>query len=202
MNDFQARLGEAMALKDVSQIELARRTEMNRSLISRYVNGQLKPGGAGVVKIARALNVSPAWLMGFSESSMPLELVEGGEVIQVSPTQDAEKMSLKQKADLYNTKKQEKVRNIMDAILKAETEQRKPIPKQKKEPSSEMSEEEKEILWRYRTSTSEAKNRVKDLLGIGHSEKLAALRAIRDKAQESIDELEAMMRKFEQPEDE
>lgn len=175
MNDFQARLGEAMTMKEVSQIELARRTEMNRSLISRYVNGQLMPSSIGMVKIARALNVAPAWLMGFSDNPENIELSE---------------------------RNQEKVRNIMDAILKAETEHRKPMPKPKKEPSPEMSEEEKEILWRYRIATSEAKNRVKDLLGIGHSEKLAALRAIRDKAQESIDELEAMMRKFEQSEDE
>lgn len=60
------RIKEAMQTYGISQAELARRTEIDKSSLSNYLSGKYKPKQNGIYKIANALNVSEAWLMGFN----------------------------------------------------------------------------------------------------------------------------------------
>ena len=57
MKKFVGRLKTAMALRDVSQIELARRCGVTTAAVSQWVNGQSSPSLARVEQIAAALNV-------------------------------------------------------------------------------------------------------------------------------------------------
>lgn len=60
------RLKEAMRDKgDISQAELARRTNIDRSSISLYLSGKYSPKGDKLYSLAEALGVSSAWLAGF-----------------------------------------------------------------------------------------------------------------------------------------
>lgn len=59
---FCERLNEALSTKRIKQAELAQKTGINKGLISRYVNGEVQPVGENLVKIAKALDVSPFWL--------------------------------------------------------------------------------------------------------------------------------------------
>lgn len=61
---FSARLRTAMAARDMTQSELARQTGVDTSAISNYVYGRYAPKNDKVYRIAQALNVSEAWLMG------------------------------------------------------------------------------------------------------------------------------------------
>ncbi len=62
---FKSRLLTAMKDLNLSQRELSRRTEISPARISQYVNGIYEPKQDGVYLIAKALDVSEAWLMGF-----------------------------------------------------------------------------------------------------------------------------------------
>ncbi len=65
---FAERLAEAMRIREVSQTELHNRTGINKSSISTYLKGEYEAKQNKVYEIARALNVSEAWLMGYDVS--------------------------------------------------------------------------------------------------------------------------------------
>lgn len=64
------RIKLALSLKDLSQSELCRMTEISKSTMSQYLSGKYEPSQLKTEIIARALNVSEAWLMGYD---VPME---------------------------------------------------------------------------------------------------------------------------------
>lgn len=62
--DIKDRLKEAMARNGINSRELSRLSNLNEASISRYLAGKMEPKLDAVVKLARALHVSPDWLMG------------------------------------------------------------------------------------------------------------------------------------------
>ena len=64
MATFQSRLQEAMKKKRISQAELARRTGLSRTSISKYLKGNFVAKQNALHLLAHALNISEAWLMG------------------------------------------------------------------------------------------------------------------------------------------
>lgn len=76
MGEFQQvatiadRLREAMSLRNIKQVDLVRKTGINRSAISRYLSGEYEPKNKPIYEIARALDVSEQWLMGYE---VPME---------------------------------------------------------------------------------------------------------------------------------
>ncbi|MBE6091918.1 MAG: helix-turn-helix domain-containing protein [Selenomonas ruminantium] len=59
------RLAEALAMRHMKPIDLAKETDISRGAISQYVNGKVKPKQDKIAKMAAALRVSPTWLMGY-----------------------------------------------------------------------------------------------------------------------------------------
>ena len=57
---FGERMKQAISVKGISQRELSRRSGITEAAISGYINGTREPGLAAVIRIARALSVSPA----------------------------------------------------------------------------------------------------------------------------------------------
>ena len=70
METFSKRLKETMEMKNVSQTDLSKRTGLDKSLISNYVAGKYKAKSTNLYIIAKALNVSEAWLLGYD---VPME---------------------------------------------------------------------------------------------------------------------------------
>lgn len=64
MTSFKDRLNEALELRDMKPSELARISGVNEGAISQYRKGAYKANQYSLKKIAKALNVSIAWLMG------------------------------------------------------------------------------------------------------------------------------------------
>ena len=58
------RLKEIMELRDISQADLAKMSGVNKGALSSYLSGRYKPKQTNIYKLAKALNVSEAWLMG------------------------------------------------------------------------------------------------------------------------------------------
>lgn len=65
------RLSKALKIKEMSQAELVRLTGIGKSSICTYVSGEYEPKQRNIYKIAKALNVSEAWLMGFDVPMQP-----------------------------------------------------------------------------------------------------------------------------------
>ena len=65
---FINRLKSIMKERKITQTELANRTGIRQSSISDWLNDRYEPKQDKVYIIAKALNVSPAWLLGYDEN--------------------------------------------------------------------------------------------------------------------------------------
>lgn len=59
------RLNEALALRKMNISELALKSGLNKSSVSRYLSGQMIPRSIAIGKMATALGVSPTWVLGY-----------------------------------------------------------------------------------------------------------------------------------------
>lgn len=66
-NVFAQRLCEALKAKEMRPIELGRICGINRSTISQYLSGKYIPKQDKAAKMAKALDVSPLWLLGYDD---------------------------------------------------------------------------------------------------------------------------------------
>ena len=67
------RIKEALEIRNMKQIDLVEKTKIGKSSISTYISGAYEPKQKNIYKIAKALNVDEAWLMGLD---VPMEKVE------------------------------------------------------------------------------------------------------------------------------
>ena len=65
MEPIASRLRKAISLSGMKQQELVEKTGIPKSSISQYLSGYAEPKTDRVALLAKALNVSPVWLMGF-----------------------------------------------------------------------------------------------------------------------------------------
>ena len=72
---ISARLCEAMNRLGVKPVELSRRTGISKSSISQYMSGYATPKSDRIYAIARALNVTEAWLLGYDVQMEPVKPV-------------------------------------------------------------------------------------------------------------------------------
>lgn len=67
---FARRLREGLDVRGMTQAELAKRSGISKSSISRYVKGDWEGKQSAVYELAKALGVTEAWLMGYD---VPME---------------------------------------------------------------------------------------------------------------------------------
>ena len=70
MKDFNEQLKKAMQDKGITQAELCKKTGITKSAMSQYLTGAFKPKQKRTYLLAKALNVSEAWLMGMEDAEM------------------------------------------------------------------------------------------------------------------------------------
>lgn len=82
------RIKEALSLRHMRQVELCEITKIPKSALSQYISGAFEPKQDRIYLIAKALNVSEAWLMGYDvpmekekDSPEEPELSEGEEML-------------------------------------------------------------------------------------------------------------------------
>lgn len=80
VTDTAHRLKEYMSLHNLRQVDILERVKpyceehdvkMNKSDLSQYVSGKTEPGQDKLFVLAKALNVSETWLMGYDDSTNP-----------------------------------------------------------------------------------------------------------------------------------
>lgn len=69
--EFKDRLNEALEIRNLPPVELARKTHIRESTISQYRSGYAKPKEDKLTLISDALHINPAWLMGLD---VPMEI--------------------------------------------------------------------------------------------------------------------------------
>lgn len=67
MDDFSARLKLALDQNEMKAIDLAKKANLSRGVISQYLSGKIVPKSDKVYIFAKILKVSPSWLFGFDE---------------------------------------------------------------------------------------------------------------------------------------
>ena len=68
------RLSQALSIKNITQTELCKKTGIPKSAMSQYIKGSFEPKQDRIYLIAKALNISEAWLMGYDVSMQREEL--------------------------------------------------------------------------------------------------------------------------------
>lgn len=98
MNNIKDRLSEALKAHNMTPAELARRSGVDKGSISRYLSGKFEPKQSAVLSMAKALNVSPSWLLGYDvpiEPDYTVKLDEDNLVVLIDKLSPDDKATLK-----------------------------------------------------------------------------------------------------------
>ncbi|MBE6585725.1 MAG: helix-turn-helix domain-containing protein [Ruminococcaceae bacterium] len=87
MSILPHRLKEAMSIRGIRATALAEATGLSKARISQYTHGVYSPNGDALCRLANALSVSEAWLLGKSDRMEPqlTILPEGLERVRYRP---------------------------------------------------------------------------------------------------------------------
>ncbi|CEQ27149.1 helix-turn-helix domain-containing protein [Paraclostridium sordellii] len=70
MGNTSIRIKDALKIRDMKQSELCKLTGISKGALSSYISGTYEPKQRNIYKIAEALDVNEAWLMGYD---VPME---------------------------------------------------------------------------------------------------------------------------------
>ena len=76
MVDIKDRIKEALEVRSMTAAELSKKSGISKGSISKYLNGLVVPKQSAIGEMAKALNVSPAWLMGYEVDMEPQKTPE------------------------------------------------------------------------------------------------------------------------------
>ena len=68
--ECQVRIKKAMNLRGLTQDDIVEKTNIKKSALSQYINGKITPRQHAIGELAKILNVSEPWLMGYD---VPME---------------------------------------------------------------------------------------------------------------------------------
>jgi transcriptional regulator with XRE-family HTH domain len=77
MEKTAKRIIDGMELAGLKQADLVEKTGISKGALSSYISGKYEPKQRNIYKIAKALDVNEAWLMGYD---VPMNKVNGFEI--------------------------------------------------------------------------------------------------------------------------
>lgn len=101
MEQLKDRLYSAMARAGMRQVDLERKTGIGRSSLSRYLSGDYEPNADRLHRIAVALDVSEAYLLGYDvepDREPPETAKKAGETLE----QEMSRRMLERLVEYYN----------------------------------------------------------------------------------------------------
>lgn len=111
--EFSERLRRIIAERGLTQSELSQLSGVSKSSISRYISGAWKAKQDTLYDLARALNVSEAWLMGYD---VPMERQDISKVDNTHETTDEEPTYLLASRSTDNREVQELSKKEYEAL--------------------------------------------------------------------------------------
>lgn len=106
------RIAKALSVRNMKQSELCEKTKIPKSAISQYLSGAFEPKQDRLLLIAKALEVDPAWLMGFD---VPMERQEKENSSDKLPLTEGAQLML----DLFNQVPEDKQSIVIEMIRAA-----------------------------------------------------------------------------------
>ena len=73
MDTISNRLKQALKMRNMKQADLVALTGIGKSSISTYISGEYEPKRKNLYRLAKALEVNEAWLMGYDVDMKPSE---------------------------------------------------------------------------------------------------------------------------------
>lgn len=120
--DLQYRLQKALDIREKKAIDISRDLNIPKSAISQYLSGRTKKmDSVRIYSIAKYLDVSEAWLMGFDvPMERPLEQKENDDLVGLVSRlkNDKEFRYLVSKLDKLNSEQLEGLMKLMGIPLK------------------------------------------------------------------------------------
>lgn len=107
------RLKKALSIRNMRQADLCEKTKIPKSAISHYLSGSFVPKQDRAYIIAQALDVNPAWLMGFDA---PMEIAS---IQKSSPTEPELSEGEKVLLDLFNRVPEDQQQLVLQMIRAA-----------------------------------------------------------------------------------
>ena len=102
------RIRKALTIRGMKQSELCRITNIPKSAISQYISGEFEPKQNRIYRIAKTLDVSEAWLMGYD---VPMERQKNLPKVK-EELNEGEKMLL----ELFNQVPKEQQSTVIEMI--------------------------------------------------------------------------------------
>lgn len=98
------RIQKAMELRNLKQVDLINMTGIKKSALSQYVSGKILPRQNNIYKLAKALNVNEAWLMGYDVDINRVSNISEDERVTKLPLHERLQLEelLKQNAMFFN----------------------------------------------------------------------------------------------------
>ena len=115
------RLRTAMTLRNKKQSDLVRETEIGRSAICRYLSGEYEPKSKPIYELAKALDVSEEWLMGYDVPMQRTKLQNNNDaIIDIVATlkSDEDFLSLVKALQGIDKEKRKLIYDILNAFQK------------------------------------------------------------------------------------
>ena len=75
-NIISVRIKKAMVNKQVSQADIVKNTGLSKGAVSSYISVRYTPKQSSIYKLAKYLDVSPSWLMGFDDGEIDKILID------------------------------------------------------------------------------------------------------------------------------
>lgn len=89
MDTFQRRLNIAMEIRNMRQVDLARKSGLPKAQISQYQSGKYEAMQDALYKLAKALSVNVEWLMGYD---VPMEGYDISQLFRQLTSADQQKI--------------------------------------------------------------------------------------------------------------
>ena len=102
MDTISERIKKALYLRNMKQVDLVERTGIGKSSISTYISGEYEPKQKNIYKIAKALNVNEAWLMGYDVPMERTTSIPDNDLDLSIIQRERSKMTEKEKTKLMN----------------------------------------------------------------------------------------------------
>ena len=111
VSNSRERLLQLMEYYGINQTELCKRTGLQKSALSNYLNGDREPRQAQISLIADPFNINPAWLMGYD---VPMILPTINANLNVDTQKMSEALSMFEAYQLATPE----IRTAIDSLLK------------------------------------------------------------------------------------
>ena len=106
------RIREALALRNMKQVELCEKTGIKKSSVNNWLSQRWQPKQDAIMKMARALDVSEMWLAGYDvPPDRPVEQKKSDELVQL----------------IHSIRTDEALKDLIASICTLNDEQRKTI---------------------------------------------------------------------------